>query len=273
MTFLDALQTLAANPSASLDVAELALLFASDEYPDLDRDEYHRQIDELADEAAPLLMDGLENRVAAFARFLFEDEGYRGNDSDYYDPRNSYLNDVIDRRVGIPISLSVLAMAVGQRAGLQIEGVGLPGHFIAKAVDGLQEVYFDPFHGGQLLTPVACRSLVEAVTGQLLPLDDIPLEASPLGAIIARMLNNLKSIYFQREDFRRAVRVIERLRVIHPDDLFQQRDLGVALVRAGRSGAAIDHLSAYLAGHSDGPDADLVKQVLNQAKKEVLRWN
>ena len=273
MTFLDVLQTLAANPATPLDVAEAALLFASDEYPNLDCYHYLRQIDDLAKEVVPLLKGNVESRVASLARFLFEEVGFRGNDADYYDPRNSYLNDVLDRRVGIPISLSVLAMAVGQRAGLQIEGVGLPGHFVAKAVDGLQEVYFDPFHGGQLLTPAACRSLVEAVTGQSLPLDDIPLESSPLGAIISRMLNNLKSIYLQREDFRRAVRVIERLRVVHPDDLFQQRDLGVALVRAGRSGAAIDHLSACLAGHSDGPDAELVKQVLTEAKKEVLRWN
>jgi regulator of sirC expression with transglutaminase-like and TPR domain len=273
MTFLDALQTLAADPAAPLDVAEVALLFAADEYPDLDRGFYIRKLDRFAADLAPMLDGTLEDRVSSLTEFLFDDEGFQGNDGDYYDPKNSYLNDVIDRRLGLPISLSVLAMVVGQRAGLHIEGVGLPGHFVAKAIDGPDEVYFDPFHGGQLLTPASCRALVEAVTGCPLPLDDVPLESVPLGVIVARMLNNLKGVYLKREDYGRAVRVMERLRVFDPDDLLQRRDLGVALVRAGRPGAAIDHLTAYLAEHSYREDAELVQAVLHDARKEMLHWN
>src|SRR2546426_798558 len=126
MTFLDALQTLADDPTAPLDIAEVALLLATDEYPHLDYDLYTRRIDDLASAVSSLSADDLESRTAEFASVLFEKEGFAGNSGDYYDPRNSYLNHVIDRRLGIPISLSVLAMAVGQRAGLQVEGIGLP---------------------------------------------------------------------------------------------------------------------------------------------------
>lgn len=273
MNFLDAIQILAADPYASLDVAEVALLLAADEYPDLDRDCYLRKLDQLADEIEPLIDGSLEERTTQLSALLFNDEGFRGNDEDYYDPRNSYLNEVMDRRLGLPISLSVLAMAVGQRCGLRIEGVGLPGHFIAKAVDDSNEILFDPFHGGQLLTPAACRALVEAVTGHAKPLDDLPFESVSLGAIVARMLNNLKGVYLKREEYDKAVRVMERLRIFDPEDLKQRRDLGVALVRAGRPGAAIDHLAAYLAENSLGDDGELVQQVLQVARKEVLRWN
>ena len=264
---------LAEDPSAPLDVAQVALLFAADEYPDLDTDSYLRQIDRLAIEAAPFLTGDLEDRVAGLARFLFEENGFQGNGGDYYNPRNSYLNDVLDRRLGIPISLTVLTMAIGERAGLEVAGVGLPGHFIAKAVDGDDEVLFDPFHGGQLLTPAACTTLVEAVVGRPFTLTPEALQPLPLGLIVMRMLSNLKGIYLQQEDYPRAIRVLERLRVLAPDDLLQRRDLGVALVRAGRSGPAIDHLSAYLARFSEGDDAELVKEVLQSAKKEVARWN
>lgn len=273
MSFTDALHLLAEDPTAPLDLAETALQFAEDEYPDLDRDYYLRLIDHLALEATPYLVGDLESRVAGFSSFLFEEKGFHGNDGDYYDPRNSYLNDVLERRLGIPISLSLLAMAVGERAGLRVVGVGLPGHFIAKAIEDGEEVIFDPFHGGQLLTPSACSTLVKAVTGQPFAPTAEAFQPMPLGFIVARMLNNLKTIYLQREDFLRAVRVIERLRILSPDDLLQRRDLGVALVRANRPGAAHDHLSAYLDRFPNGEDSELVRDVLRQAKNEIAKWN
>lgn len=273
MTFHDALTLLADDPAADLDIAEVALLLAADEYPDLDHYFNLGLIDGLAHELSSRLGGTLEARVAALAEYLFEEQGFAGNGDDYYDPRNSYLNDVIRRRLGIPITLSVLAMIVGTRAGLSVVGVGLPGHFIAKAVEGDEEVLFDPFNGGQLLTLDACAALAEAVTGR--PFDPTPaaLAATPIGLIVARMLNNLKGIYLQREDFPRSVRVMERLCTLVPGDALQRRDLGVALVRADRPGAAIEHLEAYLAVGTEGEDVDLVRQVLERAKSEVARWN
>src|ERR1700683_4082407 len=135
MDLAAALDQLAAEADARLDVAELALCFARDDNPALDVEGYLSELEAMAREAQPLLRGDLAARVGGLCRYLFHDMGFRGNVRDYYDPRNSYLNHVLDRRTGIPISLSVLAMAIGARAGLTIVGVTLPGHFIAKATE------------------------------------------------------------------------------------------------------------------------------------------
>jgi regulator of sirC expression with transglutaminase-like and TPR domain len=273
MSFIDALQLLADDPAAPLDVAEVALLLATDEYPDLDVGEFVSQIDQLASDVSGRLVGGLAGRTAALATYLFEEQGFHGNSRDYYDPRNSYLNDVLERKLGIPITLSVLAIAVGARAGLDIVGIGLPGHFIVKTVEDDAEVLIDPFNGGQILTRDACTALVEAVAGRETQLTPEAFAPMPLGLIAARMLTNLKGIYLQREDFQRAARIMERLVILVPDDAVQQRDLGVSLVRAKRPGAAIEHLQAYLATDPQGEDAELVRKVLQRAQAEVSRWN
>src|SRR5262245_62077591 len=171
------LQQLARDPHAAFDLAELALELARDEYLDLDVEAYLSELAGMAREARTYLRGSLEKQTAGLCRYLFHEMGFRGNQPHYYDPRNSYLNQVIDRRTGIPISLAAVAMAIGQRAGLEVVGVGLPGHFVAKAVNGNQAVLFDPFHGGRLLTPEDCELLVEQATGT-------PFRATPdvLGA-------------------------------------------------------------------------------------------
>src|SRR5438045_1809232 len=128
------LDRLAEDPRHPCDLAELALHLAADEYPELDVSAYLAKLETLAGEAKAELRGDLAERVAGLCRFLFEERGFRGNEQHYYDPRNSYLNEVIDRGQGIPITLSVLTMAVGERAGLAVAGVGLPGHFVVKAV-------------------------------------------------------------------------------------------------------------------------------------------
>src|SRR5690349_19756321 len=164
---LDAiLPLLAREPDADVDLAEVALLLAREEYPAVDVEGTLSELTAMAHDVRPWLRGPLAARVAALGRYLFHDLGFRGNTSNYYDPRNSYFNQVLDRRTGLPITLSLVAMAVGNRAGLAVRGVGLPGHFIAKAVEGGDEVLFDPFHAGRLLTPSQCEALVEQVTGQ-----------------------------------------------------------------------------------------------------------
>src|SRR5262249_2822870 len=153
------------DPSAPLDVAELTLRVAADEYPGLDVEAYLGELTGMAHEAKRYLSGGLGARARGLCRYLFHDCGFRGNVQDYYDPRNSYLNKALDRRTGLPITLSAVAIAVGVRAGLGVVGVGLPGHFIAKAVSGDEEVLFDPFHGGRVMTGEECELLVEQVTG------------------------------------------------------------------------------------------------------------
>src|SRR5262249_43753523 len=158
---------------------------------------YLNEIDGMAHEVRGYLRGGLEKRVAGLCRYLFHDMGFRGNDREYYDPRNSYLNEVLDRRTGIPLTLSVVAMVVGTRAGLDVAGVGLPGHFVAKATAGGREIFFDPFHGGRRLVPEQCEQLVQKVTGQPFQATPQGLAAVPLGPLLTRMLTNLKGCYLR----------------------------------------------------------------------------
>jgi regulator of sirC expression with transglutaminase-like and TPR domain len=273
MNLDEALDQLARDPAAPLDPAELALRLATDEYPDLDVEAYLSELAGMAHEARHYVRGSLRARTQGLCRYLFHDCGFRGNVEDYYDPRNSYLNQVLDRRTGIPITLSAVAMAVGRRAGLDVVGVGLPGHFVAKAVADGEEVLFDPFHGGRLLTLGECELLVQQVTGTAFQATPDALQAVAAGSFVLRILNNLKGSYLRLSDFPRAVRVIERLRRLDPSDLLQERDLGVTLMRTGQAGRAINPLEAYLAGRPNASDADLVTQLLKQAKEEVARWN
>jgi regulator of sirC expression with transglutaminase-like and TPR domain len=273
MNLETALTLLAGDPSAPLDLAELCLLLARDEYPNLDVEAYVSELAGMAHEARPHLRGSFRKRVSGLCRYLFHDLGFRGNAQDYYDPRNSYLNDVLDRRMGLPITLSVVAMVVGQRAGLNVVGVGLPGHFVAKGVGDGQEFLFDPFHGGRPLTTEQCEQLVEQVTGAAFAATPAALQPVPLGSIIQRMLTNLKGVYFRQGDFGRAVRVIERLCLLSPADPMQQRDLGASLLHGGQPGKAIDPLQTYLAAVPDAEDEDAVKRLLAQARAAVAKWN
>jgi regulator of sirC expression with transglutaminase-like and TPR domain len=156
---------------------------------------------------------------------------------------------------------------------LQVVGVGLPGHFIAKAIENGCEVLFDPFHAGRQLTPEKCQRLVERATGKAFEINPEALQAVPLGAIMLRMLNNLKGVYLRSGDYPRAVRVIERLRQLRPSDPLERRDLGATFLQMGQAGKALDHLRAYLDAAPKAEDAATVRQLLLQAMASVARWN
>lgn len=276
MNLDETLHLLAVDPSADVDLAELALRLAADEYPDLDVPLYLARIDELGHEVAARveLGESLPEKVAELAGFLFEEQGFEGNADNYYDPRNSYLSDVLDRKLGLPITLSVLAMAVGSRCGLTVGGIGLPGHFVAIATSpGEPDVVFDPFHAGQFLDEDGCAAVVTAVTGQPFAITPETLTPTPTGLIALRMLNNLKAVYLRAQDFRRAARVIGRIVQLSPADPTQRRDLGVSLSHAGKPGAAIDHLTAYLAALPMADDAKTVRDFLMDARRQVAKWN
>jgi len=261
------------EPDADFDAAEILLHLARDEYSDLDIEAYLSEINAMAHEARRLLRGRLTDQVQGLCRYLFHEMGFHGNTVEYYDPRNSYLNEVLDRRTGIPISLSILVMAVGARAGLPVVGIGLPGHFVVKSVQDEEEVLFDPFHGGRQLSTSECEILVRQVTGMNFEANKSTLCPLPLRWIIARVLTNLKTVYFHQEDYLRTVRVIQRLRQLTPQDLVLRRDLGISLVHAGFPGKAIEHLQAYLAAGSDFPDANNLRRLLDKAYTLVSRWN
>jgi regulator of sirC expression with transglutaminase-like and TPR domain len=268
-----ALNLLSQQPDVPLDVAELALHLARDEYPNLDVEAHLAELNAMAYEARRYLRGDLAARVTGLGRYLFHEMGFRGNVREYYDARNSYFNVVLERRTGIPLTLSAVAIAVGTRAGLDVLGVGLPGHFIAKARADGREVLFDPYHGGRVLTPADCEHLVQQVTGHPFEITAERLIAMPLGYVVQRWLNNLKGAYLRQGDFRRAVRVMERLRQLDTNDPVQRRDLGATLLHAGQPGKAIDHLTAYLKAVPCAGDTDAVRQLLQQAQRHLAAWN
>jgi regulator of sirC expression with transglutaminase-like and TPR domain len=267
-----ALEQLHREPDAPLDLADVALHLARDEYPDLNVEACLRQLDAWGEALRPRVrLQPLDDQVAHLCGFLFVELGFAGNTEDYYDPRNSYLNEVLERRTGIPITLSVVAMAVGQRAGMNVQGVGLPGHFITKAVEGRDFVLFDPFGGGRLLTVSACASLMRQAVGCPVTVSAAHFQPSPRHAILMRMLNNLRLIYTNQEDFQRAARVLRRLRQLQPRDCELQRDLAICLVQADEPGRAIALLNAYL--DQTPADAEAARAWLARAKRDLARWN
>jgi regulator of sirC expression with transglutaminase-like and TPR domain len=254
-------------------VAAVALHLARDEYPQLDIDGYLGEIDALAHDARNYVRGPFTAQVDGLCRYLFHELGFRGNKKDYYDPRNSYFNQVLDRRTGIPITLAAVMMAVGQRVGLRVDGVGLPGHFIVKCCGGDQEILVDPFHGGRRLARGDCENLVRQATGHDFTITGERLQAIPLGLIVHRMLNNLRSIYLGREDWTRAQRVLGRLVQLLPEEPGIQRDVGLCLLHTGQPGRSIDHFRDYLRAVPDAEDAATVQQWLTQASKSVAQWN
>lgn len=267
------LDLLANDPAASVDVAEVGLLLARDEFPKLDVEACLGEIDAMAYEAKRYLQGDVEAKLTGLCRYLFHEMGFRGNVRNYYDPANSYLNLVLENRTGIPITLCAIAMAVGNRAGLEVQGVGLPGHFIAKAVGEGREILFDPFHGGRRLSRQECETLVEQVTHVPYQATSETLRKLPPAFIIQRMLNNLKAIYLEQEDYARGARIIHRLQQLDRNQPLHDRDLGACFLHMGQPGKAITHLRAYLQAVPDPGDNSDVKKLLQQAHREIARWN
>lgn len=273
MTLDEYLTLLCRRPNADVDVAEVSLLLARDEYPKLDVEASLAEIGAMAHEARAYVRGSLEARAHGLSRYLFHEMGYRGNTKDYYDPANSYLNLVLERRTGIPISLSALMMAIGRRAGLNVQGVGLPGHFIVKVVDNGAQALVDPFHGGRSLSPEDCETLVKQVTGMPFEASPLNLAPAPLGWMVLRMLANLKGIYLAGEDYQRSIRVMRRMRQLQPEDAALQRDLGVAWMKVGEPGKALDLLEAYVRLAPEASDATVIHQLVREAKALIARLN
>jgi regulator of sirC expression with transglutaminase-like and TPR domain len=200
--------------------------------------------------------------LEALNAVLFRQEGLRGNAESYYDPRNSYLNEVLERKTGIPISLSVLYMAVGRRVGLELAGVNLPAHFVLRTtVDG-DAVFIDPFHGGCLLTRTSLRHLIARLAGQELRLSESQLAACEPALVIRRMLYNLKLIYLRDRRMQAVIPVLKRLALLSRDTPTELRDLGIACFYGERRGEAIGYLEEYLKLSPYADDADEIRLLL-----------
>jgi len=207
------------RPENRLDLGRAALLIASEEYPGLDILRYVAKLEAMA-AAVRREIEGTDDPVVKIDhlnRYLFLERGFRGNSQEYYDPRNSFLNDVLDRRLGIPITVSIVYMEVGRRVGMPLRGVGMPGHFIVKYASPDGDIYIDPFNKGRVLSREACEELIEQVYGEPVPFQETFLATVTKKQILARMLMNLKAIYIHTKDYLKALSVVERLLIIEPD--------------------------------------------------------
>jgi regulator of sirC expression with transglutaminase-like and TPR domain len=214
-----------------------ALLIGAWDYPERDVDTYREQLDEIAERVAPDVAraSGGIGRARAISDWLFDRLGFAGNNDDYYDPRNSFLCEVIDRRVGIPISLSVVYLEVARRVGVLAQGVNFPGHFLVRVAIEDAWLFLDPYANGRTLTPADLEALLRKTTTPNAVLEPSVIAAASKRQIVARMLVNLAGIYGRNGDLPRSLDVLERLAVLEPAnpriarDLAQLRERVVAL--------------------------------------------
>jgi regulator of sirC expression with transglutaminase-like and TPR domain len=256
------LAALLARDPVPLDEAALAI--AEEEYPRLDPDEYLVRLDALAERVRRKAPSPGRSATAlhALRKVLFEEDGLRGNEAEYGDPRNSFLNEVLDRRLGIPISLCVVYMEVARRIGLPLQGVGFPGHFLAKyASPAGVEIFVDAFNGGEMLSADECAARYRARSGGR-DLDRRHLAAVAPRQVLSRMLHNLKRIYLERADHVRAYWVLDRILMVAPANREALRDRGLVSVRLGAPAAAERDLAAYLEAAPAASDAGEIRRVL-----------
>jgi len=265
----DLFREMVSRPPEQMDLAAAALLIALDEYPGLNVSDYLERIDLLAERtSAQLHSDAAARPVEAIESInyqLFEIEGFRGNQEDYYDPRNSFLNDVLDRKTGIPITLSVLYMEVGRRIGLKIEGVGMPGHFIVKCKHNGAEIFVDTFGRGEVLLEEGCERKLIQLHGKDFQFNRSCLDAVNHSQILTRMLHNLKAIYWNQQNYAKALGVIEKLLLIKPTAAAEIRDRGFAHYQLNHLSPAIRDWSRYLELRPSAPDAAEVAKSLKVA--------
>jgi regulator of sirC expression with transglutaminase-like and TPR domain len=262
------------RPEPDIDLARAALAIARSNYPDLDAARYLDRLTALADGArsAEATSDPLA-RLHRLREYLFEEQEFRGNADDYYDPRNSYLNDVLDRHLGIPITLSLVVIEVGRRLGLELEGIGLPGHFIIGARVGGEHVLLDPFNGGSILTGDGCAELVGRALGRPVPLRAAYFAPVTQRQFLTRILTNLKGVYWRRDDWEQVVRVIDRLLVLDPDAGSEWRDRGLAWSSLGDVRRGLADWEHYLTRFPNAIDHEKVRSELRRVRQKLAQLN
>jgi regulator of sirC expression with transglutaminase-like and TPR domain len=259
----------------AIDLARAALYLAAEEYPALDVDAYLSRLDALARDVADRPLDTALplGRLLELSRYLFEEQGFAGNARSYYDPRNSFLNEVLDRRTGIPITLSVVYLEVGWRLGLPLAGVGLPGHFLVGYYPPYDVQYVDVFNQGRMLSRDDCALLLQGMYGHGFVFHEEYLAPVSKRQILTRMLTNLKAIYTQQEDWDRALAVAERLLLLQPDYPPEVRDRGLIQFRRGALRAAHADLERYTQLAPEANDLPRIREQMALISRLLERRN
>ncbi|MGA7936493.1 MAG: transglutaminase-like domain-containing protein [Kovacikia sp.] len=253
------------QPDEQINLEKAALYLAMEEYPDLEVDAYLNALDTMAAE--------VEDRLPAefyplkilqtINDYLYNDLGFTGNTNAYYDPRNSFLNEVIDRRTGIPITLALVYLAIAQRLDFPMVGVGMPGHFLIRPDVEEMEIFVDAFHQGEILFAQDCQGLLSRAYGQPVKLHAAFLQSVTSRQILGRMLTNLKMIYLNQGNLKKTVAAVERILLLYPDAAFELRDRGVLYYRLNRFTEARKDLEDYLTLTPTAEDIAMIQELLD----------
>jgi regulator of sirC expression with transglutaminase-like and TPR domain len=256
-------------------LARIALEIARDAHPDLDVESYLEKIDQLARRVRDRCRPAYSTRdiLGQINWVLFVDAGLRANEEDYYDPQNSYLNQVLDRGLGIPISLSIVYWAVAERLGLALAGVNLPVHFMLRFDDEGLTWFVDPFHAGAIYTRQNCQDRLSEIIQQPIVLSDSLAAPCAMRVVVVRMLRNLKAIYGRTQDVESLLPIQRRLAALSHDEPGELRDLGLLCAQTDRLGEALDSLQSYLDAAPVAGDLDEIRALIESLRHQIAKWN
>jgi regulator of sirC expression with transglutaminase-like and TPR domain len=256
-------------PDAAIPLAETALIIACEEYPQLELSPYLELLDRIAEatQRKRSASDSPIDSVKTINDVLFDTYGFHGNTEDYYDPRNSFFNDVLDRRIGIPITLSTVYIEVSKRINFPISGVGMPGHFLVKYSDRSEEFFIDPFNQGAILTRDDCRNRIHELYGDAVEFHDRLLGRSTNRQILWRMLNNLKDIYVKGHAIDKCLSIVDMMLMVDADDLIQFRDRGLLRMQLRQFDGAGRDLEHYLHHLPNAEDREEIETHIKELKR------
>jgi regulator of sirC expression with transglutaminase-like and TPR domain len=261
------------RPEDQIELGRAALTIAQVDYPDLDIAAYLAQIDELAANVTDRLItkSDIFRSIAALNWVLFQSRGFRGNRDDYFDPKNSFLNEVIERKTGIPITLSVLYMEIAQRTGLRLEGVSFPGHFLVKVAGEGDDIVIDPYSGGEIVGMEQLAKMLYALYGGKVPFHPDLLKPATKTQILKRMLSNLKVIYLKQNNWAKGLAAVDRLVILDPGSAEDLRDRGMIYAQMECFRQALEDLQSYLQLAPGARDAQEVREQIGDLAKQVAQ--
>lgn len=257
-----------------VDLIRASLVIARTQYPKLDIENYAGRVEGLAHRVASLTNDEQPQlTLTALNRVLFDELKLRGNRDDYYDPRNSFLNDVFDRGLGIPITLSIVYMEVARRVGFSLSGVGMPGHFLLKHYADGKEILIDCFNQGDVLSRQDCQSRLDEIYSGEMKLRPEFLHPISRRQILTRMLNNLKTVYLSTRNFRKALAVSDLVLVIHPQSAEDVKQRALLRYSMNLHRLAAEDLDEYLRIAPSASDAEEIKQMSLSIRRMLVLMN
>lgn len=265
--------SLAELPDEEIDLVGAALLIARVSYPRLDEAVYRQYLSELTGRLRSRLnkTDRPVAMIEKLNRILFEEEGFRGNRHNYFDPDNSFINRVVDRKLGIPITLSLIYTEVGKKAGMNLSGIALPVHFITALFHESGRTLIDPFKQGEILSEEECRTMVSRRLGEESAFDTRQLSPARPKEILIRMLRNLKAIYLQTHNDMKAFQMLHWILTLDPGSKAELRERGLLYEALGNTDRAAEDLERYIA-LSPGPETErIIGSKIEMLKKKSTR--